>query len=1639
MMYRVRSVSIFSVLIAAAMSANAATLTVTTTGDAGDGSLRQAILEANTSVGVPDTIVFDIPVNDPGHVYYMEDLQSGLPGIVTQTTEADDANLNNPDLLYPRSWYRISPATPLPPITDPVVIDGYTQGQGTPVTTDDATPNSGTIEQGLNTVLRIELYGAGAGFAANGLFFNTGSDGSEVRGLAIRDFSGSDGQPGHGILVLSDDTRIEGNFLGPGVDGLTRSNNTHGLAVVGDNNAIGGTSPGSRNLVSANNRYGMIFGGGASGNVIQGNLIGLSRTGVAGAGNFRDGILILDAPNNTVGGLVADARNIVSGNGFGGISILNAPSSGNVVQGNYVGVDITGGVDIGNSFHGVLLLDAPGNTVGGTDPGAGNVSAGNGFGGVTVERSGNSVVQGNYLGTDPTGALAIPNDFSGVVVVDSSNNTIGGSEAGANTIAFNAKDGVIVSQNSVSNLVRSNSIYSNGALGIDLSVVLNPNATGDGVTSNDAGDPDTGTNNLQNFPDLVSAEISGTLNITYSVDSVSPNSAFPLTIEFFIADAAGQEGKTIIGSDLYNQGDGQKVAMISTKGTVGPGTQILATATDADGNTSEFSSSVAVGGETSQTIFVVNSTGAGCDQNLIDGICDSGNLVNGEPECTLCAAIEEANVKPNQSPDALDEIRFDIPANDSGHLFYQDDGGSGVTLTNVTTTAEPSDASIPNLDPDWPQSWYSIDLLSALPPVTDPVVIDGYTQSGASENTNPVGQGLNTVIKIELNGEIAGQVDEGLLRIAAGDSVLKGLVINRSDGAKVYLDSSGDNRIEGCFLGPDVSGTEGFPPPGGATAIIPRSGVFVLSGDNLIGGLAPAARNLISGNIRAGDSGIAIQGSGSRGTIVEGNLIGTDRTGTQAIPNRDRGVFIDRSFGNTVGGPTDGAANVISGNENWGINILVFGSNPTTDNLIEGNVIGADVTGTQPLGNGADGVSIEGATGNLVVENTIAFNAGAGIFVEEISQQSGFSNGLIRNSIFSNTSLGIDLGLTFDGENLETPDQVNFPQDEGDPDVGANNVQNFPRITGVDVTKGGPTSVTGFFRSAPNSQYRIEFFASEERHPTGFGEGQFFLGDYDLTTDANGAHDFTAPVGAIPSGYEFVTCTATDLNDRGSGPANDTSEFCGAFPVQGCGFTVTNTADSGLGSLRDAIFCSNLIPGIDTIDFAIPGAGPHLVQPNTPLPYFRDSVTIDGYTQGSQTPGDPSDDATPNTNPIYQGLNTVLKIQIDGTNAGNNASGLILLAGESLVRGLSVTGFDGTGIVLQANGNNSVTGNFIGVAPDGSPNENDVGVFIVSSLGTTLGGPDPGDRNLISANRLSGIEILGGDSGLEAADTLVQGNVIGADASATQPMGNDVGLEIDASIVSILENIVAFNTDAGMLVFGQEVSILRNSLFLNDELGIDLDEDGVTTNDVPPASDPPDQDTGANNLQNFPELTSRTDAGTTTIMGTLRSVPNTDFRIEFFSNLITDLSGFGEGQSYLGFVNVTTNPAGIAPIAFDAGILVPEEQSVTSTATRRDGTGNPIETSEFSARIGAVACSTVVTTANDGGIGSLREAIQCANFNSGVDTISFDIPGPGPHKILLEAATTRDIRSRRHRRVHSRRRHTGSLRRRNTEFGPERV
>lgn len=572
----------------------ATTFTVNNTNDSGAGSLRQAILDANSTTGA-DTIAFSI---GSGHV-------------------------------------QIIPTSPMPPITDAVTIDGTTQPgySGSPI---------------------VEISGNGAGAGARGLYLTGSASGSTVKGLVVNkfsaqgifidtsninikgnyigvDYTGAVAQPngGDGIGIFSgtslasasgnviggttaadrnvisgnaqngvvinaqnggvaSNNTVQGNYIGTNAAGTAAiANGADGLLVndagsgtitgttLGGTSGVtaGGACTGACNLISGNIANGIgLWHNGVTSSTVSGNYVGTNANGTAAVANGNIGVEVNETPNNTVGGATAAARNILSGNGGAGLFITGASATGNVVAGNYIGTNAAGTSGIGNIKMGIGIGASPGavgansNTIGGTTSttpgtacaGACNLISGNGENGIFISgsESASNIILGNYVGLGASGTTAIGNVGDGIGILNTPNTLIGdGSSGGRNIIASNGSNGVIVvGMASTGNRIDGNTIglagFGNTASGVavssatDTSIVRNSiyyngilgiDLDNNGSTNlNSPGGPHSGANHLQNFPDVYAVRtISGTTRIGGQFNS-TPNTGFQL--DFYYSD-----------------------------------------------------------------------------------------------------------------------------------------------------------------------------------------------------------------------------------------------------------------------------------------------------------------------------------------------------------------------------------------------------------------------------------------------------------------------------------------------------------------------------------------------------------------------------------------------------------------------------------------------------------------------------------------------------------------------------------------------------------------------------------------------------------------------------------------------------------------------------------------------------------------------------------------------------------------------------------------------------------------------------------------------------------------------------------------------------------------------------------------------
>jgi len=556
-------VGLFFLFFLQSAAVNGAVITVTGSGDTiaidGLSTLREAITSINNQADVNA----DVTLNRVGNY---ASLAGGTSDVINFNIGA--------------GVQTIAPTGAEPTIVRPLTINGYSANGA----------SANTLANADNALILIRLDGPGAGAGVDGLTLGAGSGGSTIKGLDISNFAGN------GIVIQSNGNFIVGNFIGVDPTGTARApngtfpNSGDGIRILNaSNNQIGSTNAGDRNVVSGNALVGIHIVGTlatpATGNIIQGNFVGVATDGVSSVGNRTEpapapgsaegnnlfGIEISGGNLNTIGGTAAGARNVVGFNADG-VEIDNGAQQ-NIIQGNFAGVGADGVTPTKNLLHGIALRSS------------------NGFGA-------------------PLGP-AQPNE-PGV-----SFNLIGGTTAGAgNLVEFNGTAGIAVFGNPVSasgqpnigNTIEGNSIFKNGRdyqtassaptplLGIDLTNnFFFPRD--DGLTPNDsqghgaANDP----NNLQNFPVLTSAMSQGGMTTIAGSLQSAANTTF--RIEFFASDVdplgLPAEGQQFLGFvNVSTDPSGNASFNVTLSVAVSNGRLVTATATDPFGNTSEFSAGV---------------------------------------------------------------------------------------------------------------------------------------------------------------------------------------------------------------------------------------------------------------------------------------------------------------------------------------------------------------------------------------------------------------------------------------------------------------------------------------------------------------------------------------------------------------------------------------------------------------------------------------------------------------------------------------------------------------------------------------------------------------------------------------------------------------------------------------------------------------------------------------------------------------------------------------------------------------------------------------------------------------------------------------------------------------------------------------
>lgn len=894
------------------IQATSAICLVTTTADSGSGSLRNCLANANAG----DVLNFDTAVFPP----------------------------NNPAT--------ISLSTPLPSITvDSLTIDG--SNAGVIINGSQLSAGSGFELLDVNNVTIQGLQIVNFPWVGIDVLINTtnaliGGDRNVGTG-PLGQGNLISGNAWAGVWILGDQTTgnvVQGNYIGTNLAGSS-SYGTQELGLIiaegAHDNFVGGPTASTRNVISGHFN---LFGGSGTGvfiqdpnsnnNQIQGNLIGTDASGMAGVNNYFGVVLMNGTQGNIIGGSTAAERNIISGNFGYGIWTGDDPSlpndinitTNNQIAGNYIGTNINGTAELFLQSLGILIDQYSSNIIiGGTAPGMGNLISGHSLGsGIQFQGPNNSghQVLGNFVGTNASGTAAVGNGQGIAVAFGTKNVTIGGTTLGArNVVSGNVGAGILIQDiGSTGNQVLGNFVGTNPAGTVSLA-----NDSGIGILNGAA----------QN---IVGGTVAGAGNLV--------------------------SGNNFIGIQLQGNGSSQNIVQGNIVGLDVSGTQALMNV-------------VGIGVNDAQNNQIGGSTTA------------SGNLISGNQ---IGVTLQSSRATGNLVMGNL------IGTNAAGDTAVPNDYGIQIVLGAHNNTIGGDVAGAGNL--------ISGNRIVGL-------AIHG---TGSAQNKvwgNRIGTNLNGTAAIGNDVGVGLLVGASQNEIGGPSSAKRNLISGNLDAGVLIQDretetdttshGTTENWVAGNYIGTNLAGNAAMPNKWGVAIAFGTVG-------NRIGGEVPGSRNVISGNA---DAGVQIEGVGAVANQVEGNTIGLNAAETAAIGNYDGVTLIQGASGNIIGGTTAAAGNVISGNTHTGIFMQGQG---TSGNLIQGNAIGTNGSGSAALPNEAHGLLLTSSAEDNQIGpgNKIRYNGGNGIAIDG---NLTVGNTITQNSIYSNAGAE----LQFLNPNTPTPIQ----------------------------------------------------------------------------------------------------------------------------------------------------------------------------------------------------------------------------------------------------------------------------------------------------------------------------------------------------------------------------------------------------------------------------------------------------------------------------------------------------------------------------------------------------------------------------------------------------------------------------------------
>ena len=1118
-----------------------------------------------------------------------------------------------------------------------------------------------TLPNGIDAVLTIQLDG---GYAVDGGLVLSNTVGSLVRGLAVTRFGGA------GIFIDGGRNNvIAGSFLGPDTTGMTgvlnNGGNDRGVIVAGGStgNIIGGTLPAARNLISGNNAIGVeLQGVGTTGNVVAGNFIGVDRTGAA-LGNLAGVRVRARASGNTIGG-AGGAANVISGNAGDGVLVSGV--SGTLVVGNYIGTDETGQFDLGNRGNGVVVTaGALRNTIGGSPR---NVISGNVANGVIIADGATlTTVDGNIIGLAADGVKRLGNTLEGVFVRNADRNLIGHADPVTGVSYFDSN-----------------------------SVPTQPVSLWQGIRNSDAPNRylisgTSGDNGL--LFDGTIAGVGASFLVNY------PNAA--TTSVYGPDNSAGNEVRLV---GVYKNADAATAA-VKVNGFLFEGTT-------ADlSNPANYRTVNQPGAEFNYVHSTMNGLAVGNYDSQPDH--GMGGLLLGPGHAYIYDIAQNK---------FLTDIVFPGSKSNTAYGIWYN-GGTSYTICGGYSLDAVNNLNDPNR------------------PIGQGYLVDYDSATGKFTNFTSFSYPFGTNVVTHFEG--ISSVEKGVYTLNA-DSVQAG-TSNPVQGSFVTVRRNTDGSF-GPGVWVNLNDTS-VPSP----SVTSSNSVY----GNQVVGVVFSAGGVVSyqatvnvafqlSNVIAGNGGNGVTLDAANDNAVAMNFIGTDRTGTLDRGNNGNGILVTNgSAGNMIGGEATGAndptagvfvrppqGNLISGNDANGV--LITGN--ATRNQLSGNFIGTAASGNSALGNAGDGVAIVGADGNSLLGCT--FQQDPFVFYNVISGNGG--NGL-RVTDSDDTTI-----------------QANFFGIGADNDTAVGNALNGVLVNGnsARTTMGGPIP----------------------------------LGNVDAANGMNGIH-VADTASAFISYNTFAGLAAFSDNPTLGNKLDGMLITSTGGNILIRTNVISRNGDDGIeisGNATDVRVAGNII-GLNTqgqIPFGNIGNGvevggnAHGIVIGGPQPTFnvipRNVVSSNGGN-GVAVLGNA------NNVTISDGY---IGTDLMGKQArGNKNAGVFIGSGTSSITVGSpdpnlltvVSGNAGNGIELQGTSGNTVVGSLIGVAADGTTpmGNGGAGIFIASSFGNVIGGTTATAANRIAFNAGAGVVVGSSPADVTAVGDRVLGNSIYSNVGLGIDLGNN--------------------------------------------------------------------------------------------------------------------------------------------------------------------------------------------------------------------------------------------------------------------------